>query len=404
MYWEESDDVHNILVSEAMRRNRFLEILRFLHFCDNADLDVQDKCSKIRPLLSMIQERFQRYAFETETVNVDESMIEYFGKYGNRLKQRIPSKPIRSGYKVWSLNMKDGYLHSFDVYQGKGSQTEFQDEFGLGPGVVLGLIKNIISKHYQVYIDNYFTSVKLLTHLAEMEIGCTGTFNKKMLSNCPLPPDREMLDQGRGSHASFVHDKYIVQLTKWFDNKCVVIGSNFMRATPLGECQRWSSQKKEFIKVPRPQSIEAYNESMGGTDAMDQSINCYKPTIRNRKWYFPIFVFLMMSSAYNGWKLARRFGYSGSFLNFIRYIVKSYLVSLKTKRKRTGKTNALYGTSKIAKRVPESLRYDGSGHYIGTGTSRTRCALCGRHTTKYCVKCEVKVHTECFAPFHGHVE
>jgi hypothetical protein len=35
-FWEEAPDVHNFLASNAMRRNRFLEISRFLHCADNS--------------------------------------------------------------------------------------------------------------------------------------------------------------------------------------------------------------------------------------------------------------------------------------------------------------------------------------------------------------------------------
>ena len=119
MYWEEAPDVHNTLMSDAMRRTRFLDLLRYVHFCDNEALEVTDKCSKVRPLFNMVVERFQKNAHLTTCVNVDESMVEYFGKSGNALKQRIPTKPIRSGYKVWALNLDDGYLFNCEIYQGK---------------------------------------------------------------------------------------------------------------------------------------------------------------------------------------------------------------------------------------------------------------------------------------------
>lgn len=35
MYWEESPDSYNPAVSNAMSRNRFEQIMRFLHVCDN---------------------------------------------------------------------------------------------------------------------------------------------------------------------------------------------------------------------------------------------------------------------------------------------------------------------------------------------------------------------------------
>ena len=187
MYWEKAFNVQHKLVRDAMSRNRFQEILRFIHFCDNSTIDSSDKCSKIRPLITMMQERCKKYGILTKILDIDESMIPYFGKFGQRLKQRMPMKPIRYGYKVWCLNLKGGYLYDFKVYQGKGSKNEFSDTFGLGPRVVLGLLKSLPTGNFSVYIDNYFVSIPLLKHLRTLNIGCTGTVRANMTQDCPLP-------------------------------------------------------------------------------------------------------------------------------------------------------------------------------------------------------------------------
>ena len=77
----------------------------------------------------------------TKNVNVDESVILYYGKFGQKLKQRLPLKPIRSGYKVWCLNLQVGYLYNFILYQGKSYKNEYADDFGLGTSVIIGLVK-----------------------------------------------------------------------------------------------------------------------------------------------------------------------------------------------------------------------------------------------------------------------
>ena len=78
-------------------------------------------------------------------------MIPNFDKFGQRLKQRMPLKPIRSGYKVWCLNLKGGYLYDFKIYQGKGSTHDYAKEFGLGPSVVLSLLESLGTGNYSVY-------------------------------------------------------------------------------------------------------------------------------------------------------------------------------------------------------------------------------------------------------------
>ena len=59
----------------------------------------------------------------------------------------------------------------------------------------------------------------------------------------------------------------------------------------------------KYITVPRPRAIAAYNSHMGGTDNMDQAISVYKPIIRIRKWYWPLFIYLFQVAQYNAWKL-----------------------------------------------------------------------------------------------------
>ena len=86
-----------------------------------SDLDPADKCSKVRPLMNMIQEGCKKFAIMTKNVNVNESMIPYYEKFGQKLKQQMPLKPVRSGYKVWCLNLQGGYLYNSEVYQGKCS-------------------------------------------------------------------------------------------------------------------------------------------------------------------------------------------------------------------------------------------------------------------------------------------
>ena len=47
MYWEESPDSHNEAISRAMSRNRFVQIMTYLHVCDNNNLDITDRFAKV---------------------------------------------------------------------------------------------------------------------------------------------------------------------------------------------------------------------------------------------------------------------------------------------------------------------------------------------------------------------
>ena len=64
-----------------MPKTSFVRFLKTF-FCDNGNFDPADKCSKVRPLMDMIQERCKKIAIMTKNVNVDESMIPYYGNFG----------------------------------------------------------------------------------------------------------------------------------------------------------------------------------------------------------------------------------------------------------------------------------------------------------------------------------
>lgn len=76
MYWECERDARNEAVSSAMSRARFKEIMRYVHFCDNAKLDASDKFANVRPFLSMVNERFLAYFPAIQQLSVDELQFE----------------------------------------------------------------------------------------------------------------------------------------------------------------------------------------------------------------------------------------------------------------------------------------------------------------------------------------
>lgn len=165
-YWDSGEDLRNTAVYNAMRRDRFIQIMKFLHCADNPKLDPSDKMTKLRPLINEIKKNILENYIPDKEIDYDESMIEYFGRHG--CKQYIRGKPIRFGYKVWSINSKNGYLINFEIYQGNipNSNAEHQKNFGKAAAPLLRLVKsfpgNIITLPFNFYFDNLFTSMNLL--------------------------------------------------------------------------------------------------------------------------------------------------------------------------------------------------------------------------------------------------
>jgi len=108
MFWEQRKDEHNVLVSAAMRRDRFETIFSNLHVTDNPNLDPMDKFYKLRPLISKLNGRCMKFVPNETYFSFDESMVPYFARHG--YKQYIRGKSIRFCYKFWCGATRLGYI------------------------------------------------------------------------------------------------------------------------------------------------------------------------------------------------------------------------------------------------------------------------------------------------------
>jgi len=153
-YWEDKGDVHNSLAAGSMRRNRFLEICRYMHVADNSKPNLNDKMWKLQPLLEKFREIFKALYIPEKDLSYDEAMIPYFGKHS--CKQFIRGKPVRFGYKVWCLSTPRGYLIDFEIYQGKGPYCNNKCAAPL-VSMIDRLPENVKSLPMNFHFDNFFT-------------------------------------------------------------------------------------------------------------------------------------------------------------------------------------------------------------------------------------------------------
>jgi hypothetical protein len=182
MYWETSSDCHNEAIANAMSRNRFDDIMRFLHLCDNSNIDTKDRFAKIRPLYTLLNERCLMFFPFDHDISINETMVPYFGRHPG--KQFIRSKPVRFGFKLWSMCTSGGYAIQFEPYAGSKEKSSDRVDFGLGGSVVLDLLSEM-PQHlpYNVAFDNFFTSIELMEHLGHKGIAATGTIRLNRLRN-----------------------------------------------------------------------------------------------------------------------------------------------------------------------------------------------------------------------------
>lgn len=153
-------------IYNALRQKRFEAIRAALHFNYNDDMLPRsdpnyDRLFKLRPLVSYLNNQFGKIPYSRD-LSLDEQMCST--KARNILKQYMPNKPNKWGYKLFVLCDYKGYSYNLEVYTGQENNPKFNDvDIGASGNVVISLIKNVPNnRNYRLYFDNYYTSVPLI--------------------------------------------------------------------------------------------------------------------------------------------------------------------------------------------------------------------------------------------------
>ena len=196
-YWANDTRVQSI--ASAMSRDRFLSIKKFLHVVDNTNQLNQndpdyDRAFKVRPLLNIVKENFRKIPKE-ENLSVDEQIIPFKGR--SVMKQHMPKKPNRWGYKMFLLaGGESGICYDFVLYTGKADKPKH----GFCTDITLELCQTVPPMmNYKVYCDNYFTTVRLQVELKKLGIFSIGTVRANRLPDLVMKDEKSLKREGRGS-------------------------------------------------------------------------------------------------------------------------------------------------------------------------------------------------------------
>ena len=216
--WEYHSESYLQSVSNAMRRNRFEILKAYSHFSDNTKLTKNNKFTKMRPLLTMLNERFLQHAILDERLCIDESMISNFLRHG--AKQFLRDKPIRFGDKMWCLCDRLRYLIQCNSYQ--GACGAYDKELVVGASVVLDLISELPPDvQFKIYSDRFFSSVKLAEILKSKGIVYPWSVKSNRTEKAPLIESKEMAKRPRGGFDFCLEQEEGMALTTWNDNTVV---------------------------------------------------------------------------------------------------------------------------------------------------------------------------------------
>ncbi|XP_022124841.2 piggyBac transposable element-derived protein 4 [Pieris rapae] len=114
----------------------------------------QDRLYKIRPVIKHLNERFATVPMN-QRLSVDEQMCST--KIGHFLKQYLPKKPHKWGFKLYVL-------------------IPDEPDLGATGNVVVCLLRGVPRKqNHIIYFDNFYTSLPLVVFLAKSGIHTVGT-------------------------------------------------------------------------------------------------------------------------------------------------------------------------------------------------------------------------------------
>jgi hypothetical protein len=394
LYWKSEPDLSCPLVTEAMRRNRFDSILRYLHLANNSENSGEDRMYKIRPIFNHLNSSF-KVIQSGSAMSIDESIIPYFGRHG--CKQFIRGKPIRFGYKLWVAADPSGYIYHAEPYCGSSTRLT-NTSLGQGADVVLGLMEYVQPlPGTRLYFDNLFTSVGLLEKLTSMQIGGTGTLRENRCHASMKLPDKTSWKK-KPRFETVTSASRDLLLVRWKDNNIVTVLTNCDAMEPSMKSKRYSRSEKKTVSVQIPGPIAQYNAKMGGVDLNDQFVSTYRCNIRTKKWWWPFFAWAIDVSCVQGWLLYRRLGNDIPLLDFRRQCTMNLLKTFGTPKHSPGLRPSFEFSP-----VLEDIRRDRIDHVIEKGVSKyRRCRVCGSRTSYLCKKCDAPLHIgECFKTFHS---
>ncbi|XP_042142663.1 piggyBac transposable element-derived protein 4-like [Ixodes scapularis] len=166
----------NTSISSVMSVNQFEKIRRYLNLCNNAEMLTDNttgyRLFKLRPVFEALRAKFLSVPME-ECLALDEQMCST--KARHYLKQYMPNKLHKGGYKFFVLSGVSGYAYDIEIYTGQendpSKRKAGEPDWGTTVNVVVRLMRHIPKNaRYKLYFDNYYICPKIMVHLAEQGI------------------------------------------------------------------------------------------------------------------------------------------------------------------------------------------------------------------------------------------
>lgn len=385
LYWSRNKFYQNRSIITIMERDRFLAILKFLHFSNNATARYGDRLSKLQEIVEAIVATFKDTVRPGKNIVVDETMVPWRGRLGFR--QYIPGKRHKYGIKIYKLCVPDGYTYNLEIYAGK---TQINTQKSRTHDIIKRLLQGLSNEGRILFVDSFYTNVHLAEDLLMDRTFLCGTvkINKKCL------PSQARQKQKKGQIISF-ENRNGVKFLKWTDKRAVCMVSTVKHHT----CKLMQAPRGRL----KPDAILDYNNAKKGVDLSDQLSAYYSSLRKTVKWYRKIVIQLICgTSIVNAWYIHKKWGTQNmTILKFREAIINGLLGNQAVEKENRFRQKHVLkerGTNAkdVRKRCKECYRNfaKSRGRDYATKHSKKVKTFCGHCDGRpaLCLQCFNKVH------------
>ncbi|KAG5867349.1 hypothetical protein JTB14_038395 [Gonioctena quinquepunctata] len=379
-YWSTDSFLLTPAFGQIMPRDRYLLLLKMLHFGDNDNPNQNDKLFKIRLILDHLRQCFTNSFEPFQNVCIDESLMLFKGRIS--FKQYIPSKRHRFGIKLFILcDCETSYILDFIIYTGSNTEITQFPEVGISGSIVLTLSEKYLNSGHSLYVDNWYASPSLFSILHEKKTNSCGTVK---MNRKHMPPLQE----------KFKRDEYVcystknILATKWQDKREVRMLST-MHTDEMIICGKTLQGEDK----QKPSCISNYNENMGAIGKTDMLLSSTESVRKTIKWYKKVFLHLLDLSVLNAHVIYKvKTGDHMPLLKFQMKLVKELVDKYQMVRPRASSSKTVgeaVPMRLVARHFPSHVEKNQNNKVVAK-----RCVVCRRHkirkeTSFRCAQCNV---------------
>ncbi|XP_015189652.1 PREDICTED: piggyBac transposable element-derived protein 4-like [Polistes dominula] len=378
-YWSTNPLIETQIFSKTMSRNRFRQILTYIHFANNANTPTNgNRLFKIQYLIDYFSKKIEENFNLSQNICIDEGMIPWRGRLN--FNTYNPSKIIKYGILIRMLcDSATRYILSFKLYCGVGQSLNT---------TIMELLRRSFGKWHHFYMDNLYNSVVLAKELLFKQIRVCGTIRRDR----ELPDSLKNAKLKRSETLFKRQEEILLQLWQTLKNRVVRMISTIHNAefVDSGKICR-----KTGRAIQKPGCIFDYNQHMKGVDRADQYLSYYPIFRKTLKWFKKVALYLFNCGLLNAFKVYRHMnescGKTREFRDFLLRVARYWIQHRDIEGNFTNPTTSTHHHQDPLHRLSGNLKH----HQLITISptnirKRRRCHICYSHrkrkTTRFMCK------------------